>query len=256
MSDLVGQGDGITIPPETGSLVSNPLSGSQVALEGAVQPTHVLILTGKLPVELRQAQLGDPTIGLILRSIEKGEQPEVQGQSREFRLLVQQWEQLEVKDGLLYRRYDKEADNSVWLQLVAPKCLREKILQELHGGVVSVHLGEEKTLGQQKERFYWPGHGKDVSNWCCTCSTCASRKNPTPKRRVELQTISPGYPLQIVAVDILGPLQESESGNSYILVAGDYFTRWMEAYVIPNQEASTVASKLMDEMFCRFSLPE
>ena len=100
------------------------------------------------------------------------------------------------------------------------------------------------------------GHGKDVSNWCHTCPTCASRKNPTPKRKAELQTISPGYHLQIVAVDILGPLQESENGNSYILVAGDYFTRWMEAYAILNQEASTVANKLMDEMFCWFSMPE
>jgi hypothetical protein len=35
--------------------------------------------------------------------------------------------------------------------------------------------------------------------------------------------------MQVMAVDILGPLPESESGNTYILVAGDYFTRWMEA---------------------------
>ena len=62
--------------------------------------------------------------------------------------------------------------------------------------------------------------------------------------------------MQIVAVDILGPLQESENGNSYVLVAGNYFTRWMEAYAIPNQEASTIANKLTDEMFFRFSLPE
>lgn len=113
--------------------------------------------------------------------------------------------------------------------------------------------GEEKTLGRLKET---PGHGRDVSNWCSTCSTCASRKDPTPRPRAELQTISPGYPLQIVAVDILGPLQQSENGNSYVLMAGDYFTRWMEAYAIPNQEASTVANKLVDEMFCQFSLPE
>ena len=147
------------------------------------------------------------------------------GESREFRLLVQKWEQLEVKDGLLYRRYENNAGNAVWLQLVVPKSLRNQILQELHGGVVSGHLGG-KTLGCLKERYYWPGRGKDVSNWCCTCPTCASasRKSPTPKRRTKLQTISP---LQIIAVDILGPLQESENGNSYILVAGDYFTRWM-----------------------------
>ena len=59
--------------------------------------------------------------------------------------------------------------------------------------------------------------------------------------------IQAGYPMQILAVDILGPLPRSEAGNSYILVVGDYFTRWMEAYPIPNQEAATVAKVLIDE---------
>ncbi len=45
--------------------------------------------------------------------------------------------------------------------------------------------------------------------------------------------------MQLVAVDILGPLPENELGNSYVLVAGDYFTRWMEAYAIPNQEEAS-----------------
>lgn len=44
--------------------------------------------------------------------------------------------------------------------------------------------------------------------------------------------------------------------ETYILVVGDYFTRWMEAYPIPNQEATTVAKKLTDEFFFRFSPPE
>ncbi len=54
----------------------------------------------------------------------------------------------------------------------------------------------------------------------------------------------------------MGPLPESAAGNKYILVTGDYFTRWMEAYPIPNQEAITVATKLVNELFCRFSIPE
>ena len=62
--------------------------------------------------------------------------------------------------------------------------------------------------------------------------------------------------MQLVAVDILGPLPESPKGNSYLLVVGDYFTRWMEAYPIPNQEASTVAKTLTNEFFLRFSPPE
>ena len=65
-----------------------------------------------------------------------------------------------------------------------------------------------------------------------------------------------GYPLQLVAVDILGPLPVTSQGNSYILVAEDYFTRWLEAWPIPNQEIKTVAQKLLNEMFFRFSLPD
>ena len=61
-----------------------------------------------------------------------------------------------------------------------------------------------------------------------------------------------GYPLQLVAVDILGPLPVT----SGVLVAEDYFTRWLEAWPIPNQEIKTVAQKLLNEMFFRFSLPD
>ena len=98
------------------------------------------------------------------------------------------------------------------------------------------HLGEAKTLSCLKERFYWPRHAKDVQEWCSTCPKCAGRK--TLSREVRT-----GYPMQIVAVDIVGPISPGETTNRYILVASDYFTRWVEAYAIPNQEAETVADK-------------
>ncbi len=84
----------------------------------------------------------------------------------------------------------------------------------------------------------------------------AARKNPTQKARAPLKSIKVGSPGQLVAADILGPLPESDAGNRYILVVGDYFTRWIEAYAIPNQEATTVARKLTNEFFFRYSPPE
>ena len=50
-----------------------------------------------------------------------------------------------------------------------------------------------------------------------------------------------GVPLQRVAMDILGPLPMTQAGNKYILVIGDYFTKWTEAFPMPNMEAQTVA---------------
>ena len=35
----------------------------------------------------------------------------------------------------------------------------------------------------------------------------------------------------------------------------DYFTKWKESYPIPNQEASTLAEKLVGEFICRLAVP-
>lgn len=221
---------------------------------GAVQP-----LQPRTGQELRTLQHQDDTIRLVIEAKENSQRPsrdQEKAGSVEQRRLFQMWDQLVMKDGVLYRQFVGLNGRPNHLQLVVPKSLRESVLKELHEGALGGHLGEEKTLSRLKERYYWPGHWTDVRNWCHTCGICATRKNPIPKQRAPLGSIRAGSPMQIVATDILGPLPESDAGNSYILVVGDYFTRWMEAYPIPNQEATTVATKLVDEFFCRFSIPE
>ena len=95
-----------------------------------------------------------------------------------------------------------------------------------------------------------------MQKWCRTCVSCAKRKISAPKQHAALQSVQVGSPLQMVACDILGPLPTTATGNTYVLVIGDNFTRWMEAFAIPNQEAPTIAQKLVNEFFCRFSMPE
>ena len=207
----------------------------------------------------RKSQLDDQSVGIVLRALELNKKPDsatLQGQSREVCRFIQLWDQLEVCDGLLYRKYESADGDRCYLQLIVPASHCNEILKTLHEGVAGGHLGQDKTLGRLKERFYWPAHWSDVNHWCRTCATCASRKTPSPKQKAELHPVKAGYPMQIVATDILGPLPLTPNGNSYLLVAADYFTRWVEAYPIPNQEATTVASKLTNELFFRFSLPD
>lgn len=53
--------------------------------------------------------------------------------------------------------------------------------------------------------------------------------------------------MERLAMDILGPLPLTPRGNKFVLVVTDYFTKWTESYVIPNQEGTTVAEKLVSE---------
>ena len=75
---------------------------------------------------------------------------------------------------------------------------------------------------------------------------------PSRRRRAPLTQNPLGVPLQRVTTYILGPFPVTDRGNKYILLVGDYFTRWMEGYAIPNQETTTVADKILNEFVCRF----
>ena len=125
-------------------------------------------------------------------------------------------------------------------QIVLPPDLQAEVIKEIHSGLISSHLGEHKMLQQLKDRFYWPYISEDVKHWCKTWSS--AEKSPNANNRALMQPWQAGYPLQIVAVVITRPFPESETGNNYILVVVDYFTKWMEAYAIPDQGATSVAS--------------
>ena len=47
----------------------------------------------------------------------------------------------------------------------------------------------------------------------------------------------------------MGPFKETIRGNRFVIVIGDYFTKWMEAYPVPNHKAETVATTLVDNFF-------
>ena len=53
----------------------------------------------------------------------------------------------------------------------------------------------------------------------------------------------------------LGVNKTLSSGNRYLLIVQDYFTKWVEAYSLPNQEAVTVAKVLLQQFVSRFGVP-
>ncbi|XP_064827230.1 uncharacterized protein LOC135543829 [Oncorhynchus masou masou] len=57
-------------------------------------------------------------------------------------------------------------------------------------------------------------------------------------------------------VDVVGPFPTTDSGNRWVLMAMDYFTKWPEAYTLLDQEAETIVDTLTAGMFSRFGAAE
>ncbi len=59
-----------------------------------------------------------------------------------------------------------------------------------------------------------------------------------------------------VALDTTGPLLETGSGNRYIMVAIDHYSKWCEARAVADHGAKTAARFLEDEIICRYGVPK
>ena len=134
--------------------------------------------------------------------------------------------------------------------MVLPKRCRGTVLKLAHDVPLGGHLGKEKTGCRLLRRFYWPTLFKDVAEFCRGCPTCQRSAQRRIKRAplVPLPIIT--EPFSRVAMDIVGPLPRSRSGNKYILVLCDYGTKYPEAIPLKSIDAEHIA-----DVFSRIGIP-
>jgi transposase InsO family protein len=208
---------------------------------------------------LREEQLKDDTLAPILRWKEEGRRPDWQliaEKGAAKKAYWAQWDSLTVNNGVMKRVWESADGASSRLQVVLPQSRVADVLRELHNGVTGAHLGVNKTLEKVRQRFYWFRYREDVEDWCKRCDVCMASKGPHRRSRGQMQQYNVGVPFERIAIDVAGPFPETKKGNKFILVAIDYFTKWPEAYAMPNQEAVTVADALVENWVCGYGVPK
>ena len=133
--------------------------------------------------------------------------------------------------------------------------MKDYVLSQLHDSRSGGHLGVNKTYSKINERYFWYKCKSDVKKWCRNCDKCAARKSPAKLAKSPMQVYNVGAPMERWAIDVLGPLPRSNSGNLYLLVVGDYFTKWIDAIPIRDQKANTVAKKFVERIVTIFGTP-
>ncbi|KAG1941111.1 interleukin-1 receptor accessory protein-like 1-A [Pimephales promelas] len=241
--------DALSRVPSFGAKCENV---SDSRLEGGVSVCAVreMLSSGEIEDELVGAQKKDATLQIVEQLWLRGEEGRVEAQTKvEMRGFLPVWDQLDFEQGRLVRKPPLNTDAASKIQVVLPKVMVPEVLGMLHNSITGGHLGVQKLQAKVKDRFYWPGWFEDVKKWCRECTECASRKS-SGNVRAPLQPSFASRPFERVALDILGPLPVTGEKNKYILVIGDYFSKWTEAVALPNQEAESVAKVLVRETEC------
>lgn len=229
--------------------------GTAAAMPDSAGPAEVATSTEERTAQLQQE---DPEIGCIVRwRLQSDKRPPIDAvlpAAEASKVLWNLWEWLRVEDGIVYRQLPPKPDRPEVLQLLVPAVLKKELLQRCHENSAG-HAGFAKTAEQVQRRAFWLGWRADVRRYCRQCQACQRYHRGKLPRRAELQPIVPGGVCERLNIDLTGPHPRSRRGSVYICTIIEPFTKWAEAYAIPNKEAATVARVIVEQVICRLGQP-
>ena len=159
-----------------------------------------------------------------------------------------------LNEGILYRKRkfldekNYSAESTV-LNIVVPSTLLKKTITYVH---YRHHTGVKHTLFSFKLLNYHPNERSMVMTYVGNCDVCKILKGRVDVP-IEIQTAPTARkPFEAVAIDFLGPLISTDSGNRYILSCVDLFS---VLNALPNRSSEAVISCLII-IFDKFGYPK
>ncbi|GFX66261.1 transposon Tf2-9 polyprotein [Trichonephila clavipes] len=195
--------------------------------------------------DMREAQLKDDNLKKIIDSFESPLKTEEYANWTERGFLMNQ--------GVLYR-YVPDAD-SAEAQLVIPTAERELIMERHHNDPMAGHYGEEGTFQKIARRYYWTGMRKYISDYIKKCPECARFKATKQKPAGLLRTPVYSQRFEVIAIDLFGPLPQTDTGKQWIFIVEDCATKWVELFALSQASARQCATTLIEEVFMRHGIP-
>nr|XP_025677746.1 uncharacterized protein LOC112777556 [Arachis hypogaea] len=133
----------------------------------------------------------------------------------------------------------------------------EYILREIHEGCCGHHVGG-KTLAQKIIRagYFWPTIIRDSIQLVKSCDKCQRHANIHQAAPHQLSTISAERPFGTWGIDLVGPFPTAPGQLRYLIVAIDYYTKWIEGEPLASITATQCRKFVWRQIITRFGLPE
>ena len=113
-------------------------------------------------------------------------------------------------------------------------------MEAIHDGVCGLHMNETVLAKKiARQGYFWLTMEIDYVKFVKKCHNCQAYGDVSHLPSMELQGMTSPWPFAAWGIDIIGEVRpKASNGHRYIVVAIDYFSKWVEA-----ESFATVGSK-------------
>uniref|UniRef100_A0A2N9F9R7 Uncharacterized protein n=1 Tax=Fagus sylvatica TaxID=28930 RepID=A0A2N9F9R7_FAGSY len=184
----------------------------------------------------------------IISYLREGTLPDNRHEARRLKVRASRFLMLQ---GTLYKR----GFSLPYLRCLAPD-EANYVMREIHEGVCGDHSGA-RALQRKIVRagYYWPSMKADTYQFVQHCDKCQRFANLLHSPPMELVPMTAPWPFAQWGLDIMGPLPIGRRQLRFLVVAIDYFTKWVEAEPLATITERNIQNFVWKTVICRFGIP-
>ncbi|XP_048493008.1 uncharacterized protein LOC125493585 [Beta vulgaris subsp. vulgaris] len=130
------------------------------------------------------------------------------------------------------------------------------VLREIHQGACVSHQGARTITAKALQAgYYSPTMREDALKMVQKCKDCQMHANLPHQAASSLTTIQAPLPFDMWGMDLLGPFPPASRQRRFLLVAVDYFTKWVEAAHLASITDKQVQQFIWQHLITRFEVP-
>jgi hypothetical protein len=159
--------------------------------------------------------------------------------------------QYKLENGILYRR-----------SFLGPllRCVdadeAKTMVREIHEGMCGIHAGPRSVVAKAiNVGYYWPDMHLTAVEEIRKCQSCQKHAPLMHRPKNDLIPVTSAWPFQKWGIDIVGPFLEAARRVKYLILATDYFTKWVEAEPVATITSLQVKKFLWKNIVCRYGIP-
>lgn len=131
-------------------------------------------------------------------------------------------------------------------------------MREAHAGICGSHqAGPKMRWLLRRHGYFWPTILKDCIAFAKGCQECQAHGPIRHIPNLPMQPIIKPWPFRGWAMDFIGMIHPASSKHhNFIIVATDFFSKWVEAKPLKNVTADKVVKFIYQNLICRFGILE